>query len=105
MANGIDRRRHSRLDVPAKLLVSKTMGALNLSESGMMIKCPKAIPVGRHLQLDLDLDGYRLAISAEVLRCTDARSIYHPGYEIGVRFEGHSVSEQLKLREFISTLS
>lgn len=97
-----ERRRHQRIKVDKAVLKTPGLTALDMSESGMGLSCAKAQSIGKELALELDLNGQALSIKSIVRWCSTAKSIYEGGYHVGVEFEGHSISNQLLIREFIA---
>lgn len=104
MVKGIERRRHSRRDVPAKLLVNQGWQAVNLSESGMLIAGKDEMLVGSRIDLQLDLNGEVSEIGAVVRRCTPSASVYDQDNLVGVQFDPLSAAMLLKLRAYLETL-
>lgn len=100
-----DRRRHKRVGVDKSILVKAHFTALDLSESGMRLLSKSEQRKGRELELDLKLGTQDMTLKSEVMWCQKVSSVFETGYHIGVQFVGHSVSQQLAIREYIEKIS
>ena len=100
-----DRRRHKRVKVDRSVLKSSEYSAQDLSESGMQLSCDSERRKGRKIELTLTLNAETFNVSAEVMWCKKASSIYESGFHIGVQFVGHSIHHQLIIREFVESKS
>ena len=100
-----DRRRHKRIAVNKSVLESDDFVALDLSESGMQLSCSSEHRQGRRIDMTLHLDDQVLTLTAEVIWCKRASSVFETGYHLGVQFVGYSVSEQLALRDYVAKYS
>lgn len=102
--NHQDRRRYKRVDVDQSVLQGGEFTALNLSESGMQLLSRVEYRKGRELELALKLNAQSMTLKAEVVWCQKSSSIFESGYHLGVQFVGHSVGEQLAIREYVSSI-
>jgi hypothetical protein len=105
MVQGIERRKHSRVDVPAKLVTNPGLRAINLSESGMLLASRNKILVDSRIQLTLDLRGKIVEIGAVVRRCAPSQSVYEEDNMVGVQFDPLGATLLLTLREYIDSVA
>ncbi len=101
----VERRRHKRVKVTSSILASTEFTPQDLSESGMQLSCTSELRKGRTIELKLTLDGESFTVHAEVVWCRKASSIYESGYHVGVQFVGHSISQQLVIRNYVEKYS
>jgi hypothetical protein len=99
-----DRRRYKRVGVDKSVLPGDDFVALDLSESGMQLLSTVEYRKGRELELTLKMNAQSIPLKAEVVWCRKSSSVFEIGYHLGVQFVGHSVGEQLVIREYVDSV-
>ena len=87
--------------MPRSVLLNSEYTPVDLSESGMQLCCDSEIRIGRILDLSLSIGGRNISINGVVIWCNKSSSIYDNDYRVGIEFSGHSISDQLLIREYI----
>jgi len=96
-------RAHDRIHVSESLVSGAGIAAIDLSEKGMLLHLDKSVSAGTVLSFTLHLEDKSFEVSALVRWCKSATSIFESGVHAGVEFQGHSISAQLAIRDYIAS--
>ncbi len=98
----VEQRKHQRYSARPGDVSHPEYRCRDISESGMKLESSQMVRPGQTFKIVLGMLNKPVQVTCKVMWCRESASIYESSYNMGVRFEDLSVSNQLELRRTMS---
>jgi len=101
MSRPPDRRIKRRFELTKNVVANKGMISVNMSETGMLLECPRLHSIGNKFELELNLSGSSVKVTCAVQWSKSNPSAFSDQFLCGVEFSELKASKLLLVRQFL----